>query len=760
MATAEELLQNAAETLSESPAEVCVIDEETRTINVPPGESLFGVTGDKDVERKYFQCPKIVGDNIDLSQHQINIAYVFTSTQNSTVFPSVGIAKYHCEDVKVSGDNITFSWKLSGNVLATPGFIAFKVMAAKNEGSNLKTKWSTAPAFGTVLITVPDGEEIAEEYPDIINQLFEEMEKVQEIATPEAMKGYVEAYMQEHPVTGGMTEEQEKQLDQNIQDVADLKNAIKNNSEKIDSLSEDLDYITDNENLFDKNEIVTGYRLASSGQPYADTDYYYSNYIPVEFGKTYKRNSPILDEKHRVCHYKFYNGMYNFIGTVWNTNEIVINDTNVTHIRFCGLQSEVNTTTLFGEVTAQDNVAREKVTKLELDIENANSYCENIVTEISSKTDVTGVNIYRGVYADTNKVQDGDILYLYAIVKSSENGATNLYINNVNYVNNPNNDYYEISHSEIAKQTAGGNYEFNIKYVYPISVTSELSIKKTLIINLTSLFGNNCEPSKEDMDKIVFGLDEEIDKPLTKLLLKNVVTMQSSLIRGLRGNNVYASKNGNTVMTSTPNYYWNEWSEIGNYGQENRGNIPIYNKVHGTLETDGMLSVLPIWGCWSENSAAKGTGSKYHGAHVFHGWTTDRKHRLTMLQNMYRDDEAAIFNYIPGDKANNGEGTFLRLRLGADNIGKGILIEPVLDYNNHYAYTRWVVFGRLNIQSDRSKYDVNGDGESAYTKGLPVNTIPSSSTSDGIKGDFTFDSNYAYFCVDDNKWKRIPLEEW
>ena len=226
MATAEELLQNAAETLSESPAEVCVIDEETRTINVPPGESLFGVTGDKDVERKYFQCPKIVGDNIDLSQHQIYIAYVFTSTQNSTVFPSVGIAKYHCEDVKVSGDNITFSWKLSGNVLATPGFIAIKVMAAKNEGSNLKTKWNTAPAFGTVLITVPDGEEIAEEYPDIINQLFEEMEKVQEIATPEAMKGYVEAYMQEHPVTGGMTEEQEKQLDQNTQDVADLKSTM------------------------------------------------------------------------------------------------------------------------------------------------------------------------------------------------------------------------------------------------------------------------------------------------------------------------------------------------------------------------------------------------------------------------------------------------------------------------------------------------------------------------------------------------------
>ena len=241
MATAEELLNSLSdtETYSDDPG-IFVINDEDRTIDVPSNERLFGVTGDKDVERKYFQCPKIVGDNIDLSQHQIYISYVFTTSENNTIFPTIGNGRYHCEDVKVSGDNITFSWLLSGNVLSNPGFIAFKVMAMKNEGDELKTKWNTAPAFGTVLITVPDGEEIAEEYPDIINQLFEEMETVKGIATPEAMKGYVDAYLEEHPVTGGMTEEQEQQLNQNTTDVADLKSAIKNNSEKIDSLYEEI----------------------------------------------------------------------------------------------------------------------------------------------------------------------------------------------------------------------------------------------------------------------------------------------------------------------------------------------------------------------------------------------------------------------------------------------------------------------------------------------------------------------------------------
>ena len=178
MSTAEELLnsvlKNEASVLSASDA-VFVIDGESRTINVPDSERLFGVEGDKDVERKYFQCPKIVGDNIDLSQHQIYVSYVFTTTENNTVFPTIGNGLYHCDDVEVSGDNITFSWLLSGNVFANPGFIAFKVMAKKSEGGELKTKWNTAPAIGTVLLTVPDGEDIAEEYPDVINQIFDRL---------------------------------------------------------------------------------------------------------------------------------------------------------------------------------------------------------------------------------------------------------------------------------------------------------------------------------------------------------------------------------------------------------------------------------------------------------------------------------------------------------------------------------------------------------------------------------------------------------
>lgn len=55
--------------------DVFMINPETRIIEVPESERLFGVNFDKDVEKKYFKCPKIVGNNINLSKHKIYVVY-------------------------------------------------------------------------------------------------------------------------------------------------------------------------------------------------------------------------------------------------------------------------------------------------------------------------------------------------------------------------------------------------------------------------------------------------------------------------------------------------------------------------------------------------------------------------------------------------------------------------------------------------------------------------------------------------------------
>lgn len=204
MPSVEELLNQDSgdEHIDISPInDVITIDPETRTINLPASETLFGTEQEMNVERKYFKCPKIVGDNIDLSKHQIYITYVTAKDNTGTFLPEEELGLYYCEDMAVDGDYITFSWLLSENVLRNHGFIAFAVSAKHMDGEVLKTRWKTKPAVGTVLLTVPDGDgQIVEAYPDIITQLLERMDEVEAIATPEAMQNYVETYLVEHPV--------------------------------------------------------------------------------------------------------------------------------------------------------------------------------------------------------------------------------------------------------------------------------------------------------------------------------------------------------------------------------------------------------------------------------------------------------------------------------------------------------------------------------------------------------------------------------
>ena len=183
MGATEELLLNMEEpvatTASTGETKYFEVDGKLRTITVPESERLFGVEKDKDVERKYFRCPKIVGDNIDLSKHRIYISYVIAKDESGNLYPDKDGTPYLCDDVAVSGDYITFSWLLSGNVFEHPGYIAFAVVAKSGEGDALITRWNTTGSVGVVLKGVPSGERITEYYQDIINQMLERIEALE-----------------------------------------------------------------------------------------------------------------------------------------------------------------------------------------------------------------------------------------------------------------------------------------------------------------------------------------------------------------------------------------------------------------------------------------------------------------------------------------------------------------------------------------------------------------------------------------------------
>lgn len=164
------------------------IDPETRVITVPASEKLFGVANDGNSERKHFRCPKIVGDNIDLSTMHLYINY---QNANGDKYP------YLVEDIRTDGDYITFSWLIGPDVVAYKGQIKFIVCAKKGDGTI--PEWNTTLAEGTVLEGLEATDEVVERNPDIITQLLNRMREAEKIATKEAMQEYVNTYLTEHP---------------------------------------------------------------------------------------------------------------------------------------------------------------------------------------------------------------------------------------------------------------------------------------------------------------------------------------------------------------------------------------------------------------------------------------------------------------------------------------------------------------------------------------------------------------------------------
>lgn len=180
-------LEEALEASGAEPVnDIFEIDPETRVITVPASEKLFGVANDGNTERKHFRCPKVVGDNIDLSTMHLYINY---QNANGDKYP------YLVEDVQTDGDYITFSWLIGPDVVAYKGQVKF-IVCAKNGAT---AEWNTTLAEGTVLEGLEAAEEIVEKNPDIIEQILARLDNVTEIPQ-EKVSSAVEEYMAKNPI--------------------------------------------------------------------------------------------------------------------------------------------------------------------------------------------------------------------------------------------------------------------------------------------------------------------------------------------------------------------------------------------------------------------------------------------------------------------------------------------------------------------------------------------------------------------------------
>lgn len=142
------------------------INSNTRQFNIPGTDLVFGVVADSDAERKFFQCPRYVGDNLDLAACFIRINY--RNANGKTDF-------YLVDDVVIDGDNITFSWLLSPKVTEYRGQVKFVMCAV---GPDLKLKWHTTQGTGQVMEGLePDNSHVESQTADVVAQLISMVEE-------------------------------------------------------------------------------------------------------------------------------------------------------------------------------------------------------------------------------------------------------------------------------------------------------------------------------------------------------------------------------------------------------------------------------------------------------------------------------------------------------------------------------------------------------------------------------------------------------
>lgn len=142
----------------------CIIDSNTREIIFLDNSECFGVEFDKNTQRIEFLCPKIVGDNLDLTKCICRINYMNAKGYRDS---------YLIDDILADGDNITFTWKLKGKVTAGRGNCLFIFCARQvTETGIIEKEWNTTVAKASIKRGLETNSHIEEEYSDILESIL------------------------------------------------------------------------------------------------------------------------------------------------------------------------------------------------------------------------------------------------------------------------------------------------------------------------------------------------------------------------------------------------------------------------------------------------------------------------------------------------------------------------------------------------------------------------------------------------------------
>lgn len=162
----QQFLEQTGETPERLLDNVLVIDENLRTIKIPPKAIIAGAMGDKDVNWVNFKIPRYY-DGTDLSEFQIRVNYL-----NANGDPNF----YTAQNVVVKDSVIYFSWLITMDAVAYAGDLRFSVYLISYEDDKVDKEFTTA----TATLEVPESIKVEQyvdpgEMEDIIARVLQEV---------------------------------------------------------------------------------------------------------------------------------------------------------------------------------------------------------------------------------------------------------------------------------------------------------------------------------------------------------------------------------------------------------------------------------------------------------------------------------------------------------------------------------------------------------------------------------------------------------
>ena len=304
------------------------------------------------------------------------------------------------------------------------------------------------------------------------------------------------------------------------------------------------------------------------------------------------------------------------------------------------------------------------------------------------------------------------------------------------------NKEYELSLSDNLLNHKGSATNVSINAIYPNKETQSgkhLIYSCGVVLDLTETFGEGNEPNTKVIDCLLTKFNNKHFYGTENIFSSNVVKTLRNDLYSYKGEYIKTNELGNILIGSVPNVKWENWQlDQYSYGMSKHDIVPIYNYIHGTLESDAMFSVWAKYSRWSPDCVYSTEGGHQWGGHIFEGWNRPRTYRYTVLIGKNAVDETCIFTFAPPSQEVEGEegggGTFGITRVGSDKPKEGFEIK-------------------------QKEATMNGSLKITEKLMIPYKNI-TISTTEGERGQIAYNENYLFLCVKDNYWKRVPLESF